>query len=94
MTVVSLILMGIAMVISAIAIFGFYRFNGFYMRILISANVDTVALLILMVGVMLQSPSPAFTLKVVLICGLALITNPLSSHATARSAYASGYRNK
>ncbi len=94
MIVVSLILMGLALVISTIAILGFYRFNGFYMRILISANVDTVSLLMLMVGVMLQSPSPAFTLKVVLICVLALITNPVSSHATARSAYASGYRNK
>ena len=94
MDILSLVFMGAALALSLVTTIGFYRLNGFYMRILISANVDTVSLLFLMVGVMLRSPSPAFTLKVVLVTVLALITNTLSSHATARSAYASGYRNK
>jgi monovalent cation/proton antiporter MnhG/PhaG subunit len=47
-----------------------------------------------MAAVFVASPSTEFLLKALLALVVALITNPISSHATARSAFISGYRPK
>ncbi len=94
MSIVSIVLFSISFVIMTAAVILLYKFNTFYARILISANIDTVAMLFFMVAVFFSSPSIEFLLKAALVLVLALITNPLSSHATARSAFVSGYRPK
>jgi len=88
------VLIGLGLLASAFGILGLFRFKVFYMRILVSANIDTVGMLLMLSGAMLASPSIAFALKILLIIVLSMITTPLSSHATARSAYTSGYRIK
>ncbi len=85
LTVASLVFMGFGVV-------GMFRFRDFYSRILITSKVETVGFLTLMFGVMAHGGISAFTLKVVLIGLMGIITNPLSTHAIARSAYHSGYR--
>ena len=64
------------------------------MRLLVSANVDTVGMLLMLSGACVMAPNLAVMLKIILIIVLSLITTPLSNHATARSAYTSGYRTK
>lgn len=73
---------------------GYFRFHDFYSRILVGSNIDSVGMMFILAGAMAQSPSLAFLLKTLLILILSLITGPLSSHATARSAHSSGYRVK
>ena len=79
---------------AAVGVYGLFKFNVFYMRLLVSANVDTVGMLLMLSGACVMAPSLAFLFKIILIIALSLITTPLSNHATARSAYTSGYRTK
>lgn len=92
MNIVTIILISLAFIIMLITLVIMLRFKTFYKEILISANIDTVSMIFFMVGICFSSPNPAFLLKTLLVLVLALITNPLSAHATARSAFISGYR--
>ncbi len=87
-----MIVIGIGFI--AFGVFGLFRFSDLYARTLIAAKVDTVGFITVMAGVIVRSGINFFSLKVLLILVLAIIINPLSSHAIARSAYMSGYRVK
>ena len=93
-TVITYVLIGLGLLSAAFGVLGLFRFDIFYMRILVSANVDTLGMMLMLTGAMIASPSPAYSLKILLIIILSLITTPLSNHATARSAYVSGLRAK
>ena len=88
----ALIVLGL--LFAAVGVFGLFKFKVFYMRLLVSANVDTVGMLLMLSGACVMAPNTAFLFKILLIIVLSLITTPLSNHATARSAYTSGYRTK
>ncbi|MCK5129462.1 MAG: monovalent cation/H(+) antiporter subunit G [Clostridiales bacterium] len=92
MSILSIILMSISFVIMLCTIILQFRFHAFYERILVSGNIDTVGMIFFMVATFFSAPSVEFVLKAALVLVLALITNPISSHATARSAFISGYR--
>lgn len=92
MSIISILLFIISFIVIISAIILLFKFNTFYTRILISANIDTVGMIFFMTAVFISSPSYEFLLKAVLVLVMALITNPLSAHATARSAFISGYR--
>ena len=77
-----------------IGMIGLFRFRHFYSRILITSNIDAAGMLLLLIGVALQSPSAAFAVKVGIVGLISLITSPLSSHAILKSARDSGYRMK
>lgn len=81
----------LALIFIAIGVLGIFRYKDFYSRILISSKVEVLGLITLMVGVMVCSGFSFFTLKVSLILVLVALTNPLVTHAIARSAYVSGY---
>ena len=92
--IIAYVLIGTGLAFAACGVLGLFRFKVFYMRILVSANVDTVGMLFMLSGAAIASPNGAFVLKILLIIVLSLITTPLSNHATARSAYVSGLRVK
>jgi len=91
-TIIAFILIGFGLISAACGVLGLFRFKSFYMRILVSANIDTVGMLFMLSGAAVISPNGAFVFKIILIIVLSLITTPLSTHATARSAYISGLR--
>ncbi len=90
----SLILTVAALIFMLLGLTGLFRFNDFYARILITSKVETVGFITILAGIVLYSGLTWFSLKVILICIIALFTNPLSTHAIARSAYISGYKAK
>lgn len=90
--ILTLIFVIIGLVSAFVGVLGLFRFKFFYLRILVSANVDTVGMLFMMIGALISSPNITIALKIVVIIVLSMITTPLSSHATVRSAYASGLR--
>ncbi len=94
MRIASSILMISGMIFALFGMIGLFRFRHFYSRILITSNIDAVGMLLLLVGVALNSPSPAFAIKVAIVGVISLITSPLASHAILRSARDSGYRMK
>ena len=94
MNTISIIIMSISFAVMLSTLILLFKFKMFYTRILISANIDTVSMIIFMTAAFIASPNLEFLLKAFLVLILALITNPLSAHATARSAFISGYRPK
>ncbi|MBF7097080.1 monovalent cation/H(+) antiporter subunit G [Alkalibacter mobilis] len=90
--IISNLLIFVSLGFMIFGIIGIFRFKDFYARILISSKVETVGFLTIMVGLMFRTGISYSTMKIMLICLLAIITNPLSTHAIARSAYLSGYK--
>lgn len=88
------ILMIAGILFALFGMIGLFRFRHFYSRILVTSNIDAAGILLLLIGVALQSPNTAFALKIGIVGLLSLITSPLSSHAILRSARDSGYRMK
>ena len=79
----------IGSVLTAFGVVGLFRFHDFYSRILVSAKIDTVGVITIIIGVALKHGLSFFTLKLILIMLLVLILNPLAAHIIARSAYSS-----
>ena len=73
-------------------VIGIFKFSNFYSKILITAKIDTVGALTLIIGIAIKHGFSFFTLKLLLIAILMLIINPLVTHMIARSAYTSGYK--
>lgn len=71
---------------------GIFRFENFYLRLLVSSKVDTVGALTLIIGLLIRHGIGYFSGKLLLIIGIMLILNPLVAHMIARSAYLSGYK--
>jgi len=72
-------------------IIGIFKFPSFYKRILISAKIDTVGILTIIIGMGFRQGFSFFTMKLLLIAIILLILNPLSTHIIARCAYRSKY---
>ncbi len=86
----ALVLLGLLFV--AAGVYSVLRYREFYSRIVITAKVDTVGFITLMVGLMLLEGATFASLKVLIIIVFEMLTSPLSTHAIAHSAYAAGYR--
>lgn len=86
------ILIGAGLLSASIAVIGLFRFKVVYMRLLVSSNIDSLGMILMMTGAMIASDGLMMALKIALITILALVTSPLSTHAITMSAYDSGYR--
>lgn len=73
-------------------IYSVLAYKEFYSRIVITAKVDTVGFITVLVGIMILDGFSFFTLKVAIILLFEMITSPMSTHAIAHSAYIAGYR--
>ncbi|MFV0466950.1 MAG: monovalent cation/H(+) antiporter subunit G [Lachnospiraceae bacterium] len=82
----------IALLFMVLGVAGLFRFKGFYHRILITSKVEVLGFITIMIGIMMNSGFNFFTGKVFLIMMVMIITNPLATHAIARSAYRSGHK--
>ncbi|TYC84890.1 monovalent cation/H(+) antiporter subunit G [Acetobacterium wieringae] len=91
MDLLAYLLVTIALIFMALGVIGLFRFKDFYSRILISAKIETVGFLTIMIGLIILSGFSYAAMKIMLITLLVMITNPLSTHAIARSAFLSGY---
>ena len=82
----------IGLVFVAFGIIGIFRFRNFYTRLLISAKIDTIGAVTVIIGIILRHGFGFFSLKALLLILILIIVNPLTSHIIARSAYLSGYK--
>lgn len=73
-------------------VYSILAYKEFYSRVVITAKVDTVGFITLMLGVMVLEGLSFTTAKVLLIVVFEMLTSPVSTHAIAHSAYAAGYR--
>ena len=89
MEIVGNVVVIIGAVFTSFGVVGLFRFRDFYSRILVSAKIDTVGVITIIIGIALKHGFGFFTLKLILIVLLVLILNPLTAHIIARSAYSS-----
>lgn len=88
------IIIVIGLIFMALGVFGIFRFRDFFARILITAKVDTVGFITVMIGLVIKHGFDFFSGKILLVFALYVITNPIATHAITRSAHLSGYRIK
>ena len=73
-------------------VMGIFKFKNFYPRILVTAKIDTVGTITLVMVLIVKNGLSFFSLKLLLLLGIMLMLNPLAAHMVARSAYLSGYK--
>ena len=88
--ILGLLVMFLGLVLMAIGIFGIFRFKTFYARMLVVSKVDTVGVIVFLMGLAIRNGFSFFSGKLLLIIISVLILSPLVSHMVARSAYISG----
>lgn len=86
------ILIGLGFVFILSGLFGMFRFNSFFKRVLASSLIDSVGFITVLAGVILLKGISYFSLKIVLLLGIGLIMNPITTHIIALSAWKSGYK--
>lgn len=76
----------------ATGVYSVLRYREFYSRVVITAKVDTVGFITVLLGVVILEGFTFVSAKVLLIVAFEMMTSPLSTHAIAHSAYTAGYR--
>ena len=94
METVGNIVVVIGTIFMLIGVVGIFRFENFYLRLLVSSKVDTVGALTLIVGLALRHGASFFSAKLILLIAIMLILNPLVAHMIAASAHESKYKLK
>jgi len=87
---ISDLLLALALFLMAAGLVGLFRFKGVYSRILNSSKIDSAAITVLMLALMLRTGLSMMTLKLALILLFYLVTNPVSSQIIASSAQRNG----
>ncbi len=92
---IDLISMGLLLagaVFAVIGGIGLVRFPDVYTRLHAASITDTMAPLLIVIGLVLQSGISILTFKLLLILLFLLFTTPTASHATARAAILAGLK--
>jgi len=71
---------------------GIIRFPDIYTRLQTSSKCDTAGAVALLVGLMVREGLDSLSLRILIILMFLLFTNPVASHAIARSAAIRGIR--
>ncbi len=94
MDIVGYTLIVIGLVFVSAGLVGIYRFDSFYARVLSSADIDTIGLITVLMGVVCINGLTWFSLKVIVVLAVLLFLNPVVTSAIVNSAYYSGYKLK
>lgn len=86
------ILLWLAGAVTLVGTLGILRFPDFYTRCHAATMVSVGGFSLALVGIALYSPIGIYSLKVVLVLAVNLVTNPTATHALADSAYSLGIR--
>ena len=84
------ILMAVSWMYITFGVFGIFRFNNLYSRLLTSSKIDTVAAIALLISLTVYSGLSEYTAKLLMLLFFLFLTNPISSHIIVRSAYLNG----
>ncbi len=84
------ILIIIGLLFITVGTIGIFRFDNFYARALCSADIDTIGLITILLGIALINGISWFTLKVLVVLVVLLLLNPIVTTSIVNSAYMSG----
>ncbi len=94
MLILSNILIILSLLLMTCGMIGLIRARGFYRRLLVSALIDTIGVLTLLLGLALRAPTLSFSLKVVFLMITIFLIAPLITHKLGRSPYMSGLKQE
>lgn len=81
-----IVLLAIGVASAGVSALGVLLARNFYERLHYTAPVATVGVVAVTAALLFQEPFSAATIKVLLICALIVVMNPVLTHATARAA--------
>jgi multicomponent Na+:H+ antiporter subunit G len=79
------IIIGIGVSFVFVGMYGFFKFKDFKSKLLVSATIDTMALLTVLIGAMIRGGFRWSTLKLALISAIVLVLNPVVTSKIALS---------
>lgn len=89
------IISGIFLVMGCIVCFasiiGMMRLPDYYSRCHASGNSETLGLLLPCIGLVIYSGVSLMSLKLLILCALIFLNNPIGTHTLGRAAFLSGY---
>ena len=77
-----------------VGMFGFFRFQDFYSKLLAASKIDATAMVTILIGVAIRSGFNWFTAKVLLILAIILVLTPIATSKIALSARNDEMRGK
>ena len=90
MTIAGDVITAIGIVFILFGVVGFIKYKDFYTRILVTAKIDTVGTITIIIGTALRHGLSFFSAKAVLLMIILLLVTPLATHMIVRAAYTSG----
>jgi multicomponent Na+:H+ antiporter subunit G len=72
--------------------FGILFLPNLYSRLLACGLIDTMGMIIIIIGLLFLSPNASYSLKMIIILIFTLAINPISAYAIGRSAFLRGER--
>lgn len=89
--IISIVCLCIGLFFCLTTTIGLYRLPDFYSRCHTAGNSETMAMLFMCVGFIIQSGFTILSIKIVILFLILCICNPIGSHILARSAYQIGF---
>lgn len=90
MRIIGAILIVLSWVFLLFGMIAVFRLKNLYQRIISATTIDTVAALLVILGLFFYIPDFAFAIRLILLILFLFITNPISSHVNIRSAFLTG----
>jgi len=79
-------LIGLSVIFVMVGLFGVFRFENFYAKVLSSSKIDTVAMITLVIGVVLRNGFTWFSAKALLVMLFVMFINPIITSRVVLSA--------
>jgi multicomponent Na+:H+ antiporter subunit G len=90
MIILSNILLVLSWILITTGLIGIARFDSLYSKLLTSSKIDTAAVILILVALILRVDLMNFKIKLFIILSFLLLTSPISNHLIAFSAYFNG----
>lgn len=90
MIILSNILLVLSWILITTGLIGIARFESLYSKLLTSSKIDTAAVILILVALILRVDLINFKIKLFIILAFLLLTSPISNHLIAYSAYFNG----
>jgi multicomponent Na+:H+ antiporter subunit G len=87
MTVIGSIFLILSWLMILFGVISIFTYRNLYARIVASTIIDTVASMLVIVGLIFFIPAIGFSFRLVLLILFLLVTSPISTHVNIRSAY-------
>lgn len=94
MIIISNILLFFSWVLIMTGLIGIAKFESLYSKLLTSSKIDTAAVILILVALILRTQIIEFRIKILIILVFLLLTSPISNHLIAYSAYFNGIEVK